>query len=150
MSRGKMFTYLLPLIIIWLIFTKLNIPYLHETHGKHIVLINVPRLGNFFYFYISAFAGSLGLIVISKIIPTNKLITRMGMNTIILLGINGIIFQYINPHLMLKLSNIYILFISTWLITLISYISCYPLINPLNRILKILTNKPETFTGQEA
>lgn len=139
-NNRKIAYYLVPLLSIWFFCSKLNLPYLKE-EGANTVLINGLILGNFFYFYLAAFAGSLSLLLVSKLMPTHKTLSYFGCHSLILLGIQGIIYSYIDPHFTLKLPNPYILFLASWTITFFTYISCYPFIKPVDKMIKVTIMK---------
>jgi fucose 4-O-acetylase-like acetyltransferase len=126
--------YIMICTTIWIIATILNIPYLKkQSDGIQVVLINILNLGNILFFYAAAFSGLFVLLLISKLLPIYQKITFLGSNSLILLGLQGIIHHYINPYLLVfNVQNQIMLFIFTWLISLITYLLCYPFINPIN------------------
>ncbi|MFT3919599.1 acyltransferase family protein [Cloacibacterium sp.] len=103
--------------------------------------------GKFFPFIIHAILGSITIIILGMVIPSNKILSFYGKNTLILLGLNGFFFHFLNKDI----SNLTINFthnswfdlsINSTLYCLISLIICYPFINLFNKYLPQYFGKP--------
>ena len=62
------------------------------------VVIIFSSHGNFFWFPITAIAGSFFVLFLAKITPSQKTIVWLGQNTLILMCLNGIFYHFINPR----------------------------------------------------
>jgi len=122
-------------------------PFLGE-HPNNVVLIWTGTYGNIFFFPLTAIAGSLCFIILSKLIGPNRLFEYLGRNSLILMGLNGFYFQFINTFLV----NQGIKFISgsslsivvlCGVLTFISLLLCIPFILLLEKYLPQLTGKPK-------
>tara|TARA_R110002049_G_scaffold285380_2_gene466220 strand:+ start:249 stop:1391 length:1143 start_codon:yes stop_codon:yes gene_type:complete len=94
------------------------------------------QYGNLLWFVLSSFLGILGIISLSILLKTNKVFDFIGKNTLILIGLNGVFYAFINKHL----GDLFPDYDSWWLITgyalvvsVLSLLVCYPIINMLNK-----------------
>jgi acyltransferase len=55
--------------------------------------------GNPIFFTITAISGSLFIISLAKLTPVLRTLTYIGKNTLVLLGLNGIFYNFINKRL---------------------------------------------------
>ena len=97
------------------------------------------------WFIISSFLGILGIISLSIILKSNKVFDFIGKNTLILIGLNGIFYAFINKYL----GSLYPDNGIWWQITgyalvisILSLIVCYPVINVLNKYVPQLFGNP--------
>lgn len=83
----------LPLLVLFsaiaVVFASLN--YSLSTHQIDLRLNN---LGNYFFFYIAAFAGIMSMIITSKIIKKNFLLEYIGTYSLILFALHPLVFFY--------------------------------------------------------
>ena len=112
------------------------------------VVIMFSSHGSFIWFPITALAGSLFILLLSKITPSQKTILLIGQNTLLLMCLNGIFYHYINFRVAkLVVDN---LSGSFWtilgvgcLMTVVSLAVCLPLIYLFNRFVPQLVGKPK-------
>lgn len=112
------------------------------------VVIMFSSHGNFFWFPITAIAGSLCVLFLAKIIPPRKTIVWLGQNTLILMCLNGIYYHFINPQAAKWVveslpGSAWTIFGAGCLMTLASLLFCIPLIYVLNRWVPQLVGKPK-------
>jgi len=62
------------------------------------VVIIFASHGNFFWFPVSAVAGSFLILFLAKITPSQKTVVWMGQNTLVLMCLNGVFYHYINAR----------------------------------------------------
>lgn len=142
----ELLLFLTPLSAIWIVSAILNLPHISGSGGNPVVLVNSLKLGHFAYFYLAAFAGSLSLLILSRLIPVNKTITYFGGHTLILLGLQGIIHAYMNKYLVFSSASDPLLFIATWAMTLLTFFACRPFLGPIDTILRAAIHKLEGIT----
>jgi acyltransferase len=107
--------------------------------------MKISMHGNFFFF-ISAFAGILMIILFASLLPQLKWIEYIGKNTLILLGTNGLFISFFNTHILDWLDhydNVGMVFLDSVWISALSIILSIPLIEILNRWLPQLVGKPQ-------
>jgi acyltransferase len=112
------------------------------------VVIMFSSHGSFIWFPITAVAGSLFILFLAKITPSQKTIVWMGQNTLILMCLNGIFYHYINFRVAKwVVNNLSDSFLTIWgvgcLITAASLAICIPLIYLFNRFVPQLVGKPK-------
>lgn len=122
-------------------------PFIGE-HPNNVVLIWTGTYGNIFFFPLTALAGSLCFIFLSKLIGSNRLLGHIGKNSLIFMGLNGFYFQFINTFFVnqgIKLisGSSLSIFILCGVVTCISLILCIPFILLLGKYLPQLTGKPK-------
>ena len=122
--------------------------YQNSTH----VNMAGSRHGEILPFIMHSLLGSVFLLSISILLPTNKIFSFFGRNTLILLGLNGVFFHFINK----KIYYITKTFISdsTFSITIncilysvLSIAICYPFIVIINKHFPQFFGKPD-FNGR--
>lgn len=112
------------------------------------VVIIFSSHGHFFWFPVSAVAGSFLIFFIAKITPSQKTIVWVGQNTLILMCLNGIFYHYINGRVAkwvldtLSGSGLTILWVGC-LMTVVSLAFCIPLIYLFNKFVPQLVGKPK-------
>jgi len=107
--------------------------------------INHLNMGNYVFFYVTALSGILGMICLTLLIRLGKVMQFYGNNTLVLLGIDGFFYHYVNPSIGDYCLNhgqtipwffFLVVFIG---IAIIQLAACYPLIRPIDKILKYIT-----------
>ena len=133
-------------LIVWFTY-KLNTgPFNFKAYNA--VVIIFASHGNFFWFFISAVAGSFLILFLAGITPLQKTIIWMGQNTLILMCFNGIFYHYINGRMAgwildtLPGSGLNLFWVGC-LMTLASLAVCIPLIYLFNRFVPQLVGKPK-------
>ena len=112
------------------------------------VVIIFASHGNFFWFPVTAVAGSFLLLFLGKITLSQKTIVWMGQNTLILMCLNGIFYHYINGPVAkwfldtFSGSGVTIFFVGC-LMTIASLGLCIPLIYIFNKFVPQLVGKPK-------
>lgn len=111
------------------------------------VVIVLSGHGNFFLFPLTAFAGSLFILLISHIGPAWAWISYMGKNSLSLFCLNGLFYHFINPKAAKWFSGAFDLTHGTILayssiMTLISLVLCIPMIHLLTTWLPQFMGKP--------
>jgi acyltransferase len=112
------------------------------------VVIFFSSHGNFFWFPITAIAGSFFVLFLAKITPSKKTIIFLGQNTLILMCLNGIFYHFINPRVAkLVVDNLsgsaLTIFGVGCLMTVASLAFCMPLIYVFNKFVPQLVGKPK-------
>jgi acyltransferase len=113
------------------------------------VVIMFSAHGSFLWFPVTALAGSLFVLLLAKITPSQKTILLMGQNTLLLMCLNGIFYHYINfivaKWVVDHLSDSFLTITGIgFLMTLTSLALCIPLIYLFNRFVPQLVGKPKT------
>ena len=112
------------------------------------VVIIFASHGNFFWFPVSAVAGSFLLFFLGKITPSQKTMVWMGQNTLILMCLNGIFYHYINGPVAkwvldtLPGSGLTVFWVGC-LMTVMSLAICIPLIYLFDKFVPQLVGKPK-------
>ncbi|OIN59505.1 acyltransferase family protein [Arsenicibacter rosenii] len=126
-----------------LAFIWLSATYLYE---PDIVIMSLSKHGTFVSFFTNALLGSAFIISIGLLIPPNKVTNYLGANTLILLGLNGAFFHFINSYIakwsLTEHSWWYITFNCT-LTTIISLLICVPFVTIINRYFPQFFGKPD-------
>jgi acyltransferase len=109
------------------------------------VIISTSKHGSLLPFIINSLAGTLLIIGIGRLIPYNKVTAFLGANTLILLGLNGVFFHFVN-RLVVKLTLVstspaYVT-INCLVVTIVSLALCYPVIYLFDKYLPQLFGKP--------
>lgn len=136
----KIFYLILFSVLLFLTF-NLNEPQLG------VVLMISSSHGNPALFLLSALAGSLVIILLAQVTPTNKIMLFWGKNSLVLLLLNGFFRDIINPKLVKSFPMSFIdqhlkALLLCSLVTLISMIICIPLIWVYNNVYPRLINEP--------
>ncbi|MBT4504487.1 MAG: acyltransferase family protein [Gemmatimonadetes bacterium] len=112
---------------------------------KPIVLINLSQHGHPLYFAISAVAGCVAVVGLARLTPPFRLLTFLGCQSLVLMGLNGMFFRMGNPILvdMVTVSATQVS-VTFWCAALtgVSLIFCLPFIWFLDRSLPQLVGKP--------
>jgi acyltransferase len=112
------------------------------------VVIIFASHGNFFWFPISAIAGSFLILFLAKTTSSQKTIVWMGQNTLILMCLNGIFYHYINGRVAkwvldtLGGSGLTVFWVGC-LMTVASLGVCIPLIYVFNKFVPQIVGKPK-------
>lgn len=113
--------------------------------NSSIVIMAISNHGDFIPFVINSLLGTILIISLGIIIPPNRIMNFIGSNTLILLGLNGAFYHFIN----LPVAKWTFVNNSWWFITLncvlmtsLSLILCYPFIFLMNKYLPQLFGKP--------
>ena len=112
------------------------------------VVIIFASHGNFFWFPITAAAGTFLILFLAKITPSQKTIVWMGQNTLILMCLNGIFYHYINGRVAkwildtLAGSGLTVFWVGC-LMTVASLGVCIPLIYAFNKFVPQIVGKPK-------
>ncbi len=112
------------------------------------VVIIFASHGNFFWFPVSAVAGSFFILFLAKISPTQNTILWMGQNTLILMCLNGIFYHYFNGRIAKWVLDTFpgsgpTVFWTGCLMTIASLVVCIPLIYFFNKFVPQLVGKPK-------
>lgn len=94
------------------------------------------QFGDLINFIISSFLGVLGIVSLSIIVKSNKILEFIGKNTLILIGLNGIFYAFINKHLgnlFIEGGNWWQITLYAFLISILSLLVCYPIITIFNK-----------------
>lgn len=117
-------------------------------HIYNAVVILFSSHGNFFWFFVSAVAGSFMTLFLAKITPAQKTIVWLGQNTLILMCLNGVFYHYVNGPVAKSIldslggSGLTVFWVSA-LMTLGSLAVCIPFIYLLNKVVPQLVGKPK-------
>ena len=107
--------------------------------------MNNNSYGNILLFYISAFAGIIFYLGISKIIKPNRLIRYIGKNTIVLIGLGGIVMFVLNGIIYLLIGRLTSRFLisipQAILFSTIEIILTIPFIYGINRFFPYLLGR---------
>ena len=117
-----------------------NSPFL----GFNVNMITA-QYGDLILFVASSFLGIFGIIALSILLKSNKIFDFVGKNTLMLIGLNGIFYAFINKHLgalFLEDGNCWQITLYALLISSLSLIACYPIINFLNKYIPQLLGRP--------
>ncbi|MBA3921663.1 MAG: hypothetical protein H0X31_08170 [Nostocaceae cyanobacterium] len=104
--------------------------------------------GHPIWFLVTALAGAFFLIFLSQIIPTNNFLLFLGKNTLVLLGLNGLFRDLLNPIIVQAippeaLNGHFQIIMVCSLITILSLIVCIPGILFFNKFFPQLIGKPK-------
>ena len=119
-------------------------PYQFSVYDAVVILFSSH--GNFFWFPITAVAGSFLILFLAKITPSQKTMVWMGQNTLILMCLNGIFYHYINGRVAkwvldtLPGSGLNIFWVGC-LMAVLSLAVCIPLIYLFNTFVPQLVGK---------
>jgi fucose 4-O-acetylase-like acetyltransferase len=115
------------------------------SENKPIVLINLSQHGDPLYFAITAIAGCLAVVALSRITPTLRMLQYIGRHSLILMGMNGIFFHFGNDLIVgamtIPPNQLSILFWCT-LMSVVTMAGCLPLIWLFDRYIPQLMGKP--------
>lgn len=112
---------------------------------QSVIIMSISTHGDLLPFIINSLLGTLLIISIGYLLPPTKIATFLGANTLILLGLDGFFFHFINRHVvkftLINKSLSYITLNCT-IATLISLALCYPFIYLFNKYVPQLFGKP--------
>ena len=112
------------------------------------VVIMMSSHGHFFFFPLTAVAGSLFILFLAKATPQRRIIVWLGQNALILFCLNGIFYHFINPEAAkwvvnnLSGSPLAILGLGCTM-TLASLLFCTPFVYLFNRFIPQLVGQPK-------
>ena len=112
------------------------------------VVIIFASHGNFFWFPVSAVAGSFLILLLAKITPSQKTVVWMGQNSLILMCLNGVFYHYINARVAkwvletLSGSGLTVFWVGC-LMTVLSLAVCIPFIYLFDKFVPQLVGKPK-------
>ena len=119
--------------------------------GWKVYYINKMNFGNYFLFYLNCFVGGAFFIFISKILEKSRILTFLGQQSLVLLGINGIFCHFINPTIVLYIDT-YLRDISfpvycvlLFVISAVEIAFCYPALAVVNKALRHINDMVATF-----
>jgi acyltransferase len=139
----------LVLCLLVVLFTfNINIGPFRRGYPFNVVLIEYSQHGNFNLFPITAIAGCIFIMLLAKLTPFNKNVVMMGQNALILFGLNGIFFHFINGRLAVWFMNNFSdnflnIFCVGMLVTFVSLISCVPFILLFNKYVPQFVGRPK-------
>ncbi|MGI2904112.1 acyltransferase family protein [Tolypothrix sp. VBCCA 56010] len=118
------------------------------TVNKSAVIMAMSSHGNLVLFPLTALAGSLFVISLAKLTPDYQIILFIGQNTLILLGLNGLFFNFVNQWILSLINNLLtdshlVVFEACSLLTLISLVLCIPCVFIFNKFIPQLVGKPK-------
>lgn len=125
--------------VLWLTY-RLNAPT-----PNFVPVMALSLHGETIPFIVSALAGILLMLCLAIAIPTFSIVTWIGQNTLVLIGLNGLFFHFLNPLLITQwLPNNTLLSVHLYCIlgTLISLVACIPLIKIIDRSIPQWVGKP--------
>ena len=109
-----------------------------------VVLINLSQHGDPFLFAVTALAGCFAIAGLSLFTPHWRWVSWLGRNTLILMGLNGFFFAFVNHRVAgaLQLAESQFLLVGVCgLVTALSLIVCIPFVWLLNRYLPSLVGR---------
>jgi fucose 4-O-acetylase-like acetyltransferase len=95
-------------------------------------------------FLVTSILGSLGVVVVSSLIPSTSFFRVVGANTVILMGLNGLFHNFVNKRvasLYAPMDGHLVIFSYVLTVTLFSISVCLPVIYFLNRWVPQLVGK---------
>ncbi len=116
---------------------------------QKIVLISAAVYGDILLFPLSAISGSISIIFLSKMIGRRSILRYIGENTLVLMGLNGLFFHFIN-RMVIDQFRLFIIggqlsvFIFCGIFSVVSILICFPLIYLLNKYLPLISGKYRT------
>lgn len=116
------------------------------TQKVPVVLINILQHGNPFYFIISALSGFFFIIFLARLTPPNKALLFVGRNTLILMGLNGFFFHFLNWKIinLIDIPNtLFLSIIYSFSLTVLSLLVCVPVILLFNTYIPQHIGRPK-------
>lgn len=120
----------------FLLFITFPISSLNNPEKGFVVLMAMSNHGESIPFVVSALTGIAGVLMLSGLIPSNRPTRFIGKHTVILLGLNGVFFHFVNrrflswympPDAVIP-TTLYCVFI-----TLLSFVVCIPFVMLIDR-----------------
>jgi acyltransferase len=115
------------------------------TKNNSVVIMAISQHGELIPFIVNSLLGSLIIIGIANVIPSNKLFNFYGSNTLILLGLNGFFFHFLNSEIAewtLINTSFWFITLNCFVFSIISLAVCYPIIIVINKYIPQLFGKP--------
>lgn len=119
---------------------------LNNPHSDFFVLMKDSWHGDPGFFILTALSGTLFILFLATFVPKSKVVDFVGKNTLILLGMNGLFFNFVNIHIVTKIKNIDDFFVITGvsgLFSVFSILVSVPIIWVLNKYVPQLVGKPQ-------
>ena len=112
------------------------------------VIMVASSHGNPILFPFTALSGSLFILLLARVTPDNKLLLFSGANTLIIFGLNGVFYHFINDRLALWLLPLHTghfgsILISGTIIACLSIMLTLPFVILFNRFIPQLIGKPK-------
>lgn len=141
--------YLFLIISITILLLTFNLNQGFFDPNFRLVLMISSIHGHPVFFLVSALAGSMAIIFLSHITLKIRILLFWGQNTLVLLGLNGIFRDIINPKLNRFIPQNYLttnfkILLFCLSVTLVSMIVCIPFIQIYNKFYPRLINQPIT------
>ena len=135
----------------WLIFTivpvLLIVLTLTTTLGwnRSIVIMAISQHGEFLPFVIESLFGTILIICIGMIIPPNRITRFIGSNTLVLLGLNGLFFHFINSIVAkwTYVGDSFLITINCLVVSFLSILICVPIVFFLNTYFPFFFSKTD-------
>lgn len=113
------------------------------------VIILLSGHGHFLWFPFTALAGTAMIMALGCVLHNVSLLAFFGRNAIILLGLNGVFYHFVNPPVAAwSVANLpqdgLSVFLMSALVTVVSFGLSLPVIHALNHALPQLVGKPRT------
>jgi acyltransferase len=128
-------------VILALTTFNLNRPYEH-----FVVIMKNSNHGNNWLFLLTAISGTLAVILIATMIPSNKILKFIGQNSLVFLCTSGIFHHFINPvfvKIMIPLVSESWLILLSFLFTLLTLIASIPIVMFLKKYTPQLVGIPQ-------
>jgi acyltransferase len=110
-----------------------------------VVLMADSSHGHWFWFPITAVAGTLLVIFLSQLLPNLRPLHYLGQNSLILMGLNGLFFEFFNQPIIAApfwANSYWAVTAQAILITAFSIATCLPAIHFSNKYIPHLIGKP--------
>ncbi len=110
-----------------------------------VVLMSVSSHGHWFWFPVTAVAGSLLIICLARLLPATRLLAYIGQNSLILMGLNGLFFEFFNHPIIAApfwTTDPWAVTAQASLVTALSITLCLPAVHFLNKYTPQLIGKP--------
>lgn len=113
--------------------------------NEPVVLINLSQHGDPLYFVLAAAAGCLAVVGLARLTPAARAISFTGRHTLILMGLNGIFYNFVNAPVVNGVNipsvpGLLVLWCSV--VTLASLAVCMPVVWLLDRYVPQLVGRP--------
>jgi acyltransferase len=110
-----------------------------------IVLMSVSSHGHWFWFPVTAVAGTLFIIALAQLLPANRPLLYLGQNSLVLMGLNGLFFEFFNVQIVAApfwAQNGWLLTTQAILVTALSILACLPIVYFANKYIPQLIGHP--------
>lgn len=111
-----------------------------------VVLVNLSQHGDLFYFTLTALAGCLAVIGLSRLTCGSRMVSFIGRHTLVLMGLNSFFFWFVNHNLAHALqlpSSPGAVGVACAAVTAVSLGLCAPAVWLLDRYLPQLVGRPQ-------